>query len=230
MSKNAITIPTESSSSDEIWVTKFNEEGAQEFRELVMKKAKISSRVPIVVYIDSYGGLVDSLAKMIETLDEIPNPIVTVCMGKAMSCGAMLLSHGDIRYCGKHSRIMIHEVSGGEIGDVHDNLNDANESIRLNRHFLGLLAKNCGIKGGYEGLRRIVKDRDGREIWMDAKASLAFGIVDKIGLPKINSVALFEVADVPPKKIEIAGVVRSTYNKVPARKKTAKKVKKAKKG
>lgn len=228
MSKNSNITLGNQGDSDEIWVTKFDEEYAQIFRDKVMKRAKVSHRVPIVVYIDSYGGYADSLAKMIETLDEIPNPIITVCMGKAMSCGAILLSHGDIRYCGRHSRVMIHEVSAGEIGDVHDCLNDAQENMRLNEYWLGVLAKNCGIKGGYDGLRKIVKDRDGREIWMDAKESLAFGIVDKIGLPKVETITLYEILDIPHKKLRITGIKRSTYSKpIVRKKKRTKKTKKA---
>lgn len=225
MSKNGKIVLEESSDTDEIWVTKFDEDDAQKFREKVMKKAKLSTRAPIVIYIDSYGGYVDSLAKMIETIDEVPNPIVTVCMGKAMSCGAVLLSHGDIRYCGRHSRVMVHEVSSGAIGDIHDCLNDAKESIRLNKWFMGLLAKNCGVKGGYDGLRKIVKERDGREIWMDARTSLAFGIVDKVGLPNVNSVTLYEVGDIPLKSVKLTGVTRSTHKKTTRRKKTTRKTK-----
>ena len=224
MSKNGKIVLEDNSDTSEIWVIKFDEESAQKFRLKVLKRSELNPRMPIVIYIDSYGGYVDSLAKMIETLDEVPNPIITVCMGKAMSCGAILLSHGDIRYCGKHSRVMVHEVSHGAIGDVHDCHNDAQEGVRLNRYFLGLMAKNCGIKGGYDGLRRIIKERDGREIWMDAKTSLTFGIVDKIGLPNLNSIVLFEVADVPTKRIELGGdVKRAVYSKPPTRKKTTKK-------
>src|ERR1700693_3667985 len=106
--------------SDEILVNDFTEDSAQEFRDKLLEAAKDDPMKPIVVYIDSYGGEVDALAKMIETMDEVSNPVITVAMGKAMSCGAMLLSHGDIRFCGKHSRVMIHEVSIGTGGDVHD--------------------------------------------------------------------------------------------------------------
>lgn len=215
MADGKLTSSKDNSSSDEIWVTEFNEKASQQFREKVLKLSAECHREPIVVYIDSYGGYVDSLAKMIETLDEIPNPVVTVCMGKAMSCGAILLSHGNIRYCGKHSRVMVHEVSAGAIGDIHDCHNNTKEGIRLNKYFLGLLAKNCGIKGGYEGLRKIIKERDGREIWMDAKGAMEFGLVDKVGLPRVNSVTLYEVADVPNKKIEISGVERSKHKKTP---------------
>ena len=145
-------------------------------------------------------------------------------MGKAMSCGAILLSHGDIRYCGKHSRVMLHEVSSGAIGDVHDCHNDAQEGLRINKYFLGLAAKNCGIKGGYQGLRKIIKSRDGREIWMDAKASLAFGIVDKIGLPVVTPLILYDLAEVPSKKVKMSeNIKRATHTKTPIRKKTTKK-------
>lgn len=174
---------------EEIWVNKFDEAAAASFRDKVMRAAAIDPAQPIVIYIDSYGGYVDSLAKMIDTMDEVVSrfgtTLITVCMGKAMSCGAILLSHGDVRYCGPHSRVMIHEVSGASWGDVHDVHNDAVETVRLNEHFLGLLATNCNIKGGYKGLRKLIKDRDGRDIWLDAQAALDFGIVDYVGLPRI---------------------------------------------
>lgn len=184
---------------DEIWVNEFTEESAQEFREALIAEAKGDIMRPIVIYIDSYGGQVDALAKMVETMDEIPNPIVTVAVGKAMSCGAVLLSCGNVRFCGKHARIMIHEMSGGTHGDVHDMNADAEEMKRLNRYFMGILAKNCGIKGGYDSLRKIIKGQDGRDTYMDAQAALAFGIVDAIGMPKVNRMKLYQVENTPDK-------------------------------
>jgi|SRR5581483_4946541 len=191
---------TSRSAEDEVWVVEFTEESAQQFRDQVMKKSKMDPNEPIVVYIDSYGGLVDSLAKMIETMDEVPNPIVTAVVGKAMSCGAILLSHGDIRWCGKHSRIMIHEVSGGTQGDVHDMHADTIETKRLNKYFLGLLANNCGIKGGYEGLRKLIKQHDGRDLYLDAQSAVKFGIVHAVGVPKVTPVTLYDVQTAPAKK------------------------------
>jgi ATP-dependent Clp protease protease subunit len=178
---------------DEIWIHKFDEEAAQRFREHAIRLVREapSSSHPIVVYIDSYGGYVDSLAMMIETMDEIPNPIYTVCLGKAMSCGAILLSHGDQRFCGQHSRVMVHEVSSLTGGDVHDMLNDTKEAQRLNRYFMGLLAKNCNIKGGYKALRQMIKERDGREWWMDAQEAKKFGIIDHVGTPLVEAAIVY---------------------------------------
>lgn len=182
------------SASGEVWVHKFNEDSATKFRKEMVEASKGSPKnKPLIVYIDSYGGAVDGLASMIQTMDSIPNPVITVCYGKAMSCGAILLSHGDWRFCTPHSRVMVHEVSSGTFGDVHDNKNNVDESQRLNRYFLGLLAKNCGIKGGYAGLRKIVKEHDGRELWMSAEQALEFGIVDNIGMPKVSISIEFDV-------------------------------------
>ena len=186
--------------SGEIWVIDFNEEAAQDFRERVLFKSKEQPEEPIIVFIDSYGGSVDALAKMIETLDETPSPIITVCMGKAMSAGAMLLSHGDVRYCGRHSRVMIHEVSAGTDGNVHDMYADTVEIKRLNHYFMGLLAKNCNIPGGYDGLRKIIKSRDGRDLYLNAEEALKFGLVDNVGLPHMVTVATTQAVTVPAKR------------------------------
>jgi len=188
--------------SDEIWVTEFNPDAALDFRDSLLEASKGDPTRPIIVYIDSYGGMVDSLASMIETMDEVPNPIITAVIGKAMSCGAMLLSHGDVRFCGRHSRVMVHEVSGGAAGDVHDVGADAQEMKRLNKYFMNLLAKNCGIKGGYEGLRKMIKDQDGRDHYMNAEEAVKFGICDAIGLPKVNRMKLYQI-EVTPEKVEI---------------------------
>jgi ATP-dependent Clp protease protease subunit len=196
----AIVLDSDSHKTDEIWVIKFDEASAQKFRERVMSKAKQSDKDPIVIYIDSYGGEVDALAKMIETLDEVRNPIITVCMGKAMSCGAVLLSHGDIRFIGRHSRTMVHEVSSWTAGNVHDIKADSEETTRLNEYFMGLLARNCNIKEGYAGLRKIMKGKDGRDLYLDAKETVKFGLADQVGVPKLIDIMFHEAVVVPEKK------------------------------
>jgi len=203
--------------SDEIWVNEFSEDSAGEFRDALLDAAKGDPKKPIVVYIDSYGGSVDALSTMIETMDEVSNPIITVAVGKAMSCGAVLLSHGDIRFCAKNARVMIHEVSAATSGDVHDMNADATEVKRLNKWFMGLLARNCGIKGGYDALRKTIKDQDGRDRYLDSDAALKFGIVDAVGMPRVEKVSLYQVGLVPPKerivKVEDRPVAKKTGKK-----------------
>jgi ATP-dependent Clp protease protease subunit len=188
------------SNSDEIWVVNFDEESAQEFRERVMAAAKKDPHSVIPIYIDSYGGMVDSLAKMIETMDEVPNRFITICMGKAVSCGAILLAHGDLRFCGRYSRVMIHNVSAASWGDVYAMKADSNEAHRLNKLFLGLLAENCGLT--YQSLQALIKDAVGsKEIWLSAKEALSFGIIDHVGVPDISATVSwsFEVPSPKPR-------------------------------
>jgi ATP-dependent Clp protease protease subunit len=173
------------SEQNEIWVIEFNEKAAQEFRSTLLTKAAEDPNQPIVIYIDSYGGSVDGLAKMLETMDEIPNRILTVCMGKAMSAGAILLSHGDIRWCGRHSRIMVHEISSGTFGKIPEMRADMKEFERLNKYFMDLLAKNCGLKSS-EDLHKIFHAAGNTDIFMDAEGAVKFGLVDKVGIPKLE--------------------------------------------
>ena len=196
--KNVLQMLEDETSTPEIWVTKFDEEHAQKFRKQLLEVAKSDPERPIVIYIDSYGGYVDALAKMIETVDEIPNPIITACMGKAMSCGAILLAHGDVRFLGQNSRIMIHEISSGTIGNVQDMKEDMKETVRLNEHFMGLLARDCGFKN-YDEFRAVIKEQDGRDRYLVGKDALKFGIVDAIGLPKVSGRIIYEVSKQPQK-------------------------------
>lgn len=171
--------------SGEIWVTDFDSEAAFIFREQIIEKAKESPH-PIIIYIDSYGGEIDGLAKMIETMDECENVKITVCMGKAMSAGAILLSHGDVRYCGQHSRIMIHEslgAVGGRMTDINANTEEMN---RINNYFLGILANNCAISGGAAKLKEMIKLRGSSDWYMTAEQALKFKIIDFIGVPVLH--------------------------------------------
>jgi len=180
------------SHDSEIWVTDFTFEAALKFRNAVQLQHYKDPSKPIAIYINSYGGYADALASMIETIEESSNPIITICHGTAMSCGAILLSCGDLRFCGKHSRVMVHEVSGGAYGDVHDVHNDAEETKRLNEYFLGLMAKNCGFKS-YAEFRKWLKEQDGRDRYMNAEQALKFGIIDAIGIPRVATAIIHEI-------------------------------------
>jgi len=171
---------------DEIWICQFDDETARRFRAQVMHQSKTDPNAPIVIYINSYGGSADALACMVDTLEEVPNAVITVCMGKAMSAGAILLSLGDMRFCAPNSRIMVHELQIGTTGNVHDVNGDANESLRLNEYWLGRLAAKCHIKGGYAGLRAMMKSFDARDIYLSAEDAKKMGIVDHVGVPHVE--------------------------------------------
>ena len=191
---------SDDSKNDDIVVNKFTEEEARSFRKKVLRRAHFDPNLPIVVYIDSYGGNVDALNTMIATLHQIPNPIVTVCMGKAMSCGAILLAAGDHRFCDPNSRILIHEVSAGSIGPVNEIENDAREVRRLNNQMMNFLAKRCNKT--YKEIKDMMHQQDSRDINLTPKKALEFGIVDYIGMPVIKPLVMYTVEVAPEHKYE----------------------------
>lgn len=208
----------------DIVVNKFTEESARGFRDRVLKRAAIDPNMPIVVYIDSYGGNVDALNSMIATMNQVPNQFVTVCIGKAMSCGAVLLAAGDHRFCDPMSRILIHEVTAGSINPINDMENDVEESRRLNNQMMNFLAKRCGRT--YKEIKQMMHDQDSRDINLTAKKALEFGIIDYIGAPVITPMIMYTIETAPEKKYEKSKSVsleEALGLEKPAKKKTTKK-------
>ena len=176
-----------------IIVNEFDNDGVANFRDGVAALASYGLDTIIPVYIDSYGGYVDSLLAMIDIMDATPNKFLTVCLGKAMSCGAILLSHGDIRYCGAYGRVMIHKVSSASWGDIDSLKSLTDETDRLNKIALGILANNCNIT--YNQLEeKIHATTDKRTLWLDAQSAVKLGIVDKVGVPMPNKRTMLDIS------------------------------------
>lgn len=131
----------------------------------------------IFLYINSRGGIVTSLLAMLDGMNLVPNDFVTICIGQCASCGAVLLSAGKKgkRYITEHSRVLIHQVSGGMWGKNSEIQADAKEIDRLNKMLIGILAKNCGKT--VEELEQLTL---GGDLVLDAKQAVEFGIVDAI--------------------------------------------------
>src|SRR6185436_15830041 len=86
-----------------------DDDRVKEFDEAICKCLRNGQEI-IPIIIDSYGGSVDSMNAMIDIIDSIEIPVATICLGKAMSAGAMLLACGDegLRFASPTSRVMIH--------------------------------------------------------------------------------------------------------------------------
>lgn len=184
----------------EIWVYEFTEKSAHEFREQVMMMAEDEGPSGVIpINIDSYGGSVYALAKMIETMNEMPNQFLTRVSGKAMSCGAILASQGDVRFIGDLSNTMVHNVSAGVMGDVTD-MESVTENVKeINKQMMGLLAKNCGMS--YASLQSKIKaSTNSKEIWLNAEQSVEFGLADFVGTPKLVPRMQIQLVHTPIKK------------------------------
>jgi ATP-dependent Clp endopeptidase proteolytic subunit ClpP len=181
----------------DIVVNKFTEESVEKFRKRVHRLSADPS-MPIVIYIDSYGGNVDALNSMLSIMKSVNNVFVTVCQGKAMSAGAALLAAGDIRFSDADSRIMIHEASGGVVGSVDDVKTDAKEFDRLNLQLMTMIANKCGKT--YDQLKTLIRDNEGRDLYLTAEQAKSIGLIDFIGLPQVKPMITYSVECLPPKK------------------------------
>ncbi len=130
----------------------------------------------ITFYINSPGGIVTAGMVVYDTMQMIKSPVATVCMGMAASMGSLLLSGGKKgkRYIFPHGEVMIHQPSGGGQGTSADLEIMAEQVQKVKDMSARILAENCG-----QTVEKIKADFD-RDHWMDAKSSIAYGIVDKI--------------------------------------------------
>ena len=130
----------------------------------------------ITFYINSPGGMVTSGMVIYDTMQMIKSPVSTVCMGMAASMGSILLSGGKKgrRYIFPNGEVMIHQPSGGGQGTSADLEIMAIQIQKTKELGARILAENCG-----QTIEKVMKDFD-RDYWMDAKESVAYGIVDNV--------------------------------------------------
>ncbi len=130
----------------------------------------------ICLYINSPGGVVTSGLSIYDTMQFIKPDVSTICIGQAASMGSLLLASGakGKRFSLPHSRVMIHQPSGGFQGQVSDIEIHANEVIKLKRKLNEIMSKNTG-----QPIEQVEKDSD-RDNFMDPQAALEYGIIDSI--------------------------------------------------
>jgi ATP-dependent Clp protease protease subunit len=133
----------------------------------------------ISLYINSPGGMVTAGLAVYDTMQFIKSPITTICMGMAMSFGAVLLAAGakSKRYALTHSRIMIHQpliYGGGLSGTVSDINIEAKELVSTKQKLSEILAKHTG-----RSMQQVLKDTD-RNYYMSAQEAKDYGLIDEV--------------------------------------------------
>jgi len=130
----------------------------------------------INMYINSPGGSVTAGLAIYDTMQFVKPPVSTLCVGQAASMGAVLLAAGakGRRYALPHSRIMIHQLSGGFEGQATDIEIQAREALRLREILNNILTHHTG-----QGLKRIEKDTD-RDFFMHASQAVEYGLIDEV--------------------------------------------------
>ncbi len=130
----------------------------------------------INMYINSPGGVIYAGLAIYDTMQWLRPDVSTVCMGMAMSMGAILLAAGEKgkRYALPNSTVLIHQPLGGAEGQATDIEITAREVLRLRRSLTDILAKHTG-----QSVERITQDSD-RNYYLTAPQAVEYGLVDEV--------------------------------------------------
>ncbi len=130
----------------------------------------------ISLYINSPGGVITSGLAIYDTMRYVRAPVSTICTGIAMSMGAVLIAAGapGRRFALPHSRIMIHQGSGGFRGNTPDVFIQVKEMEQLVRTTQEILAAHTG-----QPMEKVVKDTD-RDLFLSPEQAVEYGIIDEV--------------------------------------------------
>lgn len=133
----------------------------------------------INMYINSPGGSIYAGLAVYDTMQWLRPDVSTVCMGMAMSMGAVLLTAGQKgkRYCLPNSTMLIHQPLGGAEGQAADIEITAREILRLRTSLYDILSHHTG-----QTVERIRQDSD-RNYYLTAQTAIEYGLVDDILQP-----------------------------------------------
>lgn len=131
---------------------------------------------PIYMYINSPGGDVTAGLAIYDTMNHISSPVATVCAGRAMSMGAVLLAGGEpgMRSALPHSSILIHQPLGGVRGQATDIEIHAREILRLRKLLTEILVKHSG-----QDFDRVSADCE-RDFFMTPQEAKEYGLIDQV--------------------------------------------------
>lgn len=138
----------------------------------------------IQMYINSPGGSVYAGFGIYDTMQFINNDVATICTGMAASMAANLLCGGAAgkRSALKHSRIMLHQPSGGVQGPASDIEITARQILKIQQELYQLVADHSGRS--YQE----VHDASDRDYWMTSSEAQEFGIIDEVLSPSGKAV------------------------------------------
>ena len=130
----------------------------------------------ISIYINSPGGSVYAGLAIYDTMQFIKPDVQTICVGVAMSMGALLLAGGakDKRMALPNAKILIHQVSGGFSGQAADIEIHAREIIDIRRKLDEIIAKHTK-----QPLEKVSHDTD-RDYFMSSEEAVEYNIIDRV--------------------------------------------------
>ena len=130
----------------------------------------------ISIYINSPGGSVYAGLAIYDTMQFIKPDVQTICVGIAMSMGALLLSGGAAgkRMSLPNAKILIHQVSSSFQGQATDIEIHAKEIIDVRHRLDEILAQHSG-----QDLEKVARDTE-RDYFMSAEEAKEYGLIDRV--------------------------------------------------
>ena len=128
------------------------------------------------LYVNSPGGSFTALMAIYDTMQFVPSPVATYCLGQAASAAAVLLAAGEKgrRFALRHSRVLLHQPSAGGQGTVSDLALQADELLRVRSQVEEVLSRHTG-----RSIAQLRTDTD-RDKVLTAEQAVEFGIVDHV--------------------------------------------------
>ena len=147
----------------------------------------------VALYVNSPGGSFTALMAIYDTMQFVPTPVATYCLGQAASAAAVLLAAGESgrRFALKHSRVLLHQPSSGGQGTVSDLALQADELLRVRSQVEGVLSRHTG-----RSVEQLRADTD-RDKVLTAAQAVDFGIVDHV-IERASEAAVREVGAAEP--------------------------------
>lgn len=135
---------------------------------------------PMKLYLSTYGGAADDMFAFYDVLNQAKEvcELHTVGLGKVMSAGVLLLAAGTKghRYIGKNCRVMIHAVTAGNIGELHNLQNEMEAIQQLQDSYTNALVQETSMTK-----RQLNKLLDRKvNVYLTADEAIEYGIADKI--------------------------------------------------
>ena len=135
---------------------------------------------PIDFYISTYGGNADDMFALYDIMKEVQKEteIHTIGMGKVMSAGVLLLAGGTPgqRKIGRNCRIMLHSVSSGNHGDLHNLVNEVEAIQELQEMYINCLTQETKMTKSQ--VKKMLERKV--NVYLSAEQAVEYGIADKV--------------------------------------------------
>jgi ATP-dependent Clp protease protease subunit len=134
----------------------------------------------IKLYISTYGGSADEMFGIYDVMNFCKQfcDIQTIGLGKVMSAGTLLLSAGTKgkRKLGKHCRVMIHSVNGGQVGDLHNLQNELEQTVALQDSYIQAMSDETRMTK--KQIQALINKKV--NIYLTAEEAIEKGLADEV--------------------------------------------------